>query len=143
MKKIFLTWDDIENLTSALCASITFDCKEKHTTPNEYFKGIYAIPRGGLIIGVMMSHKLGIPLIDRLQSFYGQRFLVVDDISDTGNTLSKLKAEIFDNASTATIHWHKDSICKPDYYVSEKLDDWLVYPWENKNSVAIQDYKVL
>ena len=35
------------------------------------------------------------------------------------------------------------SLIKPDYYISEKLDDWLVYPWENKNSVAIQDYKVL
>ena len=30
----------------------------------------------------------------------------------------------------ATLHWHHQSIVKPTWYVWEKKDDWIVYPWE-------------
>ena len=88
----------------------------------------------------MMSHKLGLPLIDRLQSYYGKKFLIVDDIADTGGTLEKMKAEIYNNAHTATIHYHKQSSVEPSYWVEEKGDDWIVYPWEQDDSEEIQDY---
>jgi len=129
MKK-FVTWDEMENLVDELCDKI----------PDGVYEGIYAIPRGGLIIGVMMSHKLGLPLIDRLQSYYGKKFLIVDDIADTGGTLEKMKAEIYNNAHTATIHYHKQSSVEPSYWVEEKGDDWIVYPWEQDDSEEIQDY---
>ena len=38
------------------------------------------------------------------------------------------------------MHYHQDSITKPDYYVEEKGDDWIVYPWERDDSEAVQDY---
>ena len=44
---------------------------------------VYGIPRGGLIVAVLVSHKLGIPLITSLRDMYGKKFLVVDDIVDT------------------------------------------------------------
>ena len=129
MKK-FISWDELERLVDELCDMI----------PDNQYEGIYAIPRGGLIIGVMMSHKLGLPMIDRLQSYYGKKFLIVDDIADTGETLEKLKAEIFANAHTATIHYHKQSVVEPSFWVEEKGDDWIVYPWEQEDSEEIQDY---
>ena len=39
----------------------------------------YMVDRGGLIM-VLVSHKLGIPLITSLRDMYGKKFLVVDDI---------------------------------------------------------------
>ena len=140
MKKEYLTWQDIDGLVNSLCMSITLKCKQNNTTPKEEYEGIYAIPRGGLIIGVMMSHRLDIPLIDRLQSYYGKKFILVDDIADTGVTLEKLKAEIFNNAVKATLHYHKQSIVVPEFWVAEKKDKWIVYPWELKTSDTIQNY---
>lgn len=128
--KTFITWDEMENLVDELCDKI----------PDGVYEGIYAIPRGGLIIGVMMSHKLGLPLIDRLQSYYGKKFLIVDDIADTGGTLEKMKAEVYEKAHTATIHYHKQSSVEPSYWVEEKGDKWIVYPWEQDDSEEIQDY---
>ena len=130
--KTFVSWDELENLVDELCDKI----------PEGVYEGIYAIPRGGLIIGVMMSHKLGLPLIDRLGSYYGKKFLIVDDIADTGGTLEKMKAEVYKNTHTATIHYHKQSSIEPSYWVEEKGDKWIVYPWEREDSKEIQDYLV-
>jgi len=130
--KTFVSWDELENLVDELCDKI----------PKGVYEGIYAIPRGGLIIGVMMSHKLGLPLIDRLESYYGKKFLIVDDIADTGGTLEKMKAEVYKNTHTATIHYHKQSSIEPSYWVEEKGDKWIVYPWERDDSNEIQDYLV-
>ena len=130
--KTFVSWDELENLVDELCDKI----------PEGVYEGIYAIPRGGLIIGVMMSHKLGLPLIDRLERCYGKKFLIVDDIADTGGTLEKMKAEVYKNTHTATIHYHKQSSVEPSYWVEEKGDKWIVYPWERDDSNEIQDYLV-
>ena len=129
MKK-YISWDELDLMVDELCDMI----------PENQYEGIYAIPRGGLIIGVMMSHKLGLPLIDRLQGYYGKKFLIVDDIADTGKTLEQLRAEVYKNAHTATIHYHEQSSVVPDYWTNKKGDRWIVYPWERKSSDEIQDY---
>ena len=101
---------------------------------------VYGLPRGGLPIAVSLSHKLGLPL---LMNYYDRKVvtrkkvLVVDDIADTGHTLKD-----FDSPHNiiCTMHYHQDSITKPDYFCSEKGDDWIVYPWERDDSEAVQDY---
>ena len=101
---------------------------------------IYGLPRGGLPIAVSLSHRLNLPL---LMNYYdrkvvtNKKILVVDDIADTGQTL-----EDFDNEHNiiCTFHYHKQSLVKPNYYVEEKGDDWIVYPWETEDSEEIQDY---
>ena len=128
--KEYISWDDFDNMVDELADMI----------PEGVYEGVYAVPRGGLITGVMLSHKLNLPFIDRLQSYYGKKFLIVDDIADTGETLNRFKAEIYDYADIATIHYHKQSIVEPAYWVQEKGDKWIVYPWEKKNSEEIQDY---
>jgi hypoxanthine phosphoribosyltransferase len=128
--KEYISWDNFDNMVDELADMI----------PEGVYEGVYAVPRGGLITGVMLSHKLDLPFIDRLQSYYGKKFLIVDDIADTGETLNRFKAEIYDYADIATIHYHKQSIVEPAYWVEEKGDKWIVYPWEKKNSEEIQDY---
>lgn len=144
MKK-YLNWTQLETQVHLLCNNITEYIEDETTglsQPCDVYRGIYGIPRGGLVIAVMMSHILNIPYTDRLQSLYGERFLVVDDIADSGETLQQMRAEVFKNAEFATIHYNKDSIFKPNFYVSMKQNDWIVYPWERKDSKAIQDYKL-
>ena len=68
-----------------------------------------------------------------------KQILVVDDIADTGHTLKD-----FENNHNiiCTFHYHTQSIVEPDYWVTEKGDDWIVYPWERNDSDEIQDYLV-
>ena len=103
---------------------------------------VYGLPRGGLPIAVSLSHKLDLPL---LMNYYDRKIvtdkkiLVVDDIADTGNTLKD-----FDNDHNLlfTIHYHSQSVTKPDFWVWDKKDKWIVYPWETEDSDTIQDYLV-
>jgi len=101
---------------------------------------IYGLPRGGLPIAVELSHRLNLPL---LMNYYDRKVvtdkkvLVVDDIADTGNTLKDFDNE---NNVICTLHYHQQSVVKPNYYVEEKGDRWIVYPWEEKDSKEVQDY---
>jgi hypoxanthine phosphoribosyltransferase len=131
--KVFYNWEDIDGRVNDLCQRL------KH----ESFEAVYGVPRGGLIVAVLVSHKLGIPLITSLRDMYGKKFLVVDDIADTGRTLEKLKRlEVCSGATFATLDYHKQSSVVPDYWISEKGDKWIVYPWEREDSKEVQDYLV-
>lgn len=94
------------------------------------FKSIITFPRGGFPVATRLSHLLNIDevgVVD-LTTPIAKDCLVVDDISDTGNTLNGAKSLGY--VHFATLHWHHQSIVKPTWYVWEKKDDWIVYPWE-------------
>jgi len=114
-QKIYLNYEDygiaIENLINKIKKS------------RYKFEDIYGIPRGGLPIAVELSHKLNLPLV-----FYPTKnTLVVDDISDEGNTLKDIK-----NKKIATLYTTPWTKTKPDFYVLEKVkkSSWIVFPWE-------------
>ena len=131
--KVFYKWNVIDIAVAELCDKVK----------DESFEAIYGIPRGGLIMAVMMSHKLDVPLVTSLNGMYDTKFLIVDDIADTGVTLEKYKKlEVCEYAKFATLHYHKQSVVEPDYWISEKGDKWIVYPWERDDSNEIQDYLV-
>ena len=91
---------------------------------------IYGPVRGGLPIAVTLSHRLGIPVIldhNFVKIKDDTRVLVVDDIADTGKTLSEL---IGHNIITYTIYYHLQSTVTPNAWVFEKKGDWVVFPWE-------------
>ena len=121
--KIYLSWDDINILVEDLCNTIA--------TSGAQIKSVTGIERGGLIPAVMISHKLSIPYVTKIN----KDTLVVDDICDTGVTLKDMVAGF-----TATLHYKPTAIFTPDFYAKEVGSDWLVYPWERKDSEAIQDY---
>ena len=126
--KEFVSWNVIDEAVT----DIAFHLKQT----NKDFKGIYGIPRGGLILAVMLSHKLDLPLImskDELD----ENSIIIDDIADTGKTLLDFTEY---ESYVVTIHEHEQSLIKPDYSVLDKGDKWIVYPWETEDSEEIQDY---
>lgn len=62
--------------------------------------------------------------------------LIVDDIVDSGKTMTYIKTLLEDQLKESTIksavlyYKPKTSKIKPDYYVQE-TDEWIVFPWEN------------
>ena len=121
--KVYLSWDDINILVEDLCQTIAASGAE--------IKSITGIQRGGLIPAVMISHKLHIPFVSRIN----KDTLVVDDICDTGETLKNTIGMY-----TATLHYKPTAIFTPDFYSKEVGTEWIVYPWERSDSETIQDY---
>ena len=123
--KIYLSWDDVDDLVNDLCDKIRFD------QPN--IDSVHGIARGGLIPAVLISHKLGLPYVQAV----GKNTLVVDDICDTGVTLEKGPG-----VYTAVLHYKPHTSCFQPTMWSEihEGDEWLIYPWETKDSLPIQDY---
>jgi hypoxanthine phosphoribosyltransferase len=121
--KVFMYWDDISILVEELCNTIAMSGVQ--------IKSITGIERGGLIPAVMISHKLNIPYVTKIN----KDTLVVDDICDSGETLKNIVA-----GYTATLHYKKTASFTPDFYSKEVGDEWIVYPWERTDSETIQDY---
>ena len=126
--KEFVSWNVIDEAVTDIAFNI------KNT--NKDFKGIYGIPRGGLILAVMLSHKLDLPLIMSKEEL-DENSIIIDDIADTGKTLLDFTEY---ESYVVTIHEHEQSLIKPDYSVLDKGDKWIVYPWETEDSEEIQDY---
>ena len=89
--------------------------------------GIYGVPRGGLCLAVALSHRLDVKLIDKPS----KNSLIVDDIFETGKTLSNFKniegSKIFVLISKK----------KPIWWNTVNLTmkkEWVVFPWENKSN---------
>lgn len=103
------------------------------------FVAVTGVPRGGLIPAVMLSHKLGLKYIPYQQAVSKRRpVLVVDDISDSGLTLTGVGNKGF---ITATLCVRYNTQYTPDYYGEEITDDrWIVFPWEDNDSKTIQGY---
>lgn len=68
----------------------------------------------------------------------GKKVLIVDDVADTGVSMSKglelIKNKGAAKAKTATLHYKPWSIIKPDYFV-EQTEKWIVYPWEINETI--------
>lgn len=102
--------------------------------PKPICDGFYPIPRGGLCIALMLSHRFGKPILDRPTHLS----ILVDDIADSGKTLQKIRLR----------HPYPAYVLAKRYNCREKAitfgilienDDWLVFPWENKEK-AEEDY---
>ncbi len=116
---VSISWSEINNYVNLLVKQIKND-KTK-------FSRIYAIPRGGLILGVMLSHRLGLPMIKEQD---GQKdTLIVDEIWDTGKTATEWCKR---GQKFACIHFKPEANKtgeKPDFYCAE-TNAWINYPWE-------------
>jgi hypoxanthine phosphoribosyltransferase len=123
--KIYLSWDDISQLVDILC--------EKIITEQPNIDSVFGLKRGGLIPAVIVSHKLGLPWSDVMLP----NTLVVDDICDTGVTLKNTVG-----CYTAVLHHKPHTSCHtPNIYATlHEGDEWIIYPWERKDSEQIQDY---
>ena len=89
--------------------------------------GIYGVPRGGLCLAVALSHKLNIQLIEKPL----KNSLIVDDVYETGGTLSNFKD--IEGAIFYVIISKKKPIWWNTVNLSHKKE-WIVFPWESKNN---------
>jgi len=68
----------------------------------------------------------------------GKKVLVVDEVADTGKSLKLVKEHIIEKGATevkiATVYCKPWSIVKPDYCERE-TSNWIVFPWEIKETV--------
>jgi hypoxanthine phosphoribosyltransferase len=67
----------------------------------------------------------------------GVNVLVVDDVSDTGESL-KVAVEHLDVCGakairTATLYYKPQSIFKPDFFIVQ-TEQWIIFPWERLES---------
>ena len=121
MKYRNISWEELDQYIEMLASNI----REK--VPSSV-KGIFGLPRGGLVPAVMLSHKLNVPLL--LAPCEG--CVVVDDIADTGTSLLHYKEKGYKIA----VLWYKPkSKIKPDFCAVKdsrgKMGGrWVVFPWE-------------
>jgi uncharacterized protein len=117
---------------------------------DEKFDAILGLSRGGLVPSVYLSHKLNLPLIPVQWSTRdhgkkilpnlvdGHRYLIVDDICDSGETLESLYDVLLREYSCEYVDavlWQNTSApFQCDYYAREidrNTDDrWIVFDWE-------------
>jgi len=148
LEVIYIPWSKAIELCYRL-ASMLLDAGEDPDV-------IVAVSRGGLIPARIVSDVLGVdelvvlrskfwgvggrmysePRIERRErlDLTGKSVLVVDEVTDTGATLSKVTRLVRDLGAavvkTAVLHYKATSSFTPDYYV-EKLERWawIFYPW--------------
>lgn len=128
-------WQDLEALTNNI--------------GGRKFTHILAVPRGGLVPAAYLAHRLGVKRVDTWNGKslpkYGDTdvVLVVDDIADSGETLSKVAKQFksFEGIMcTATIHMRYSSKFAPTFMGKLIKDDsWVVYPWENREAEQRRD----
>lgn len=112
------------------------------------WRGIVAISRGGLVPAAIVARELDLRLVDTLcaasydhrsrgelrilkpMTLAGDGLLVLDDLSDTGQTLAAARV-LLPQAHCATLY------CKPagrsavDTYVAAvDQDTWIHFPWD-------------
>lgn len=154
-KKDFVTWLDVKNCVGFFAK----DIKSKFSTTLKN-PVIVPIVRGGLCLGVCLSHKLktsydiNIPLLpvffqsrdfqtndsDKLKSIveeYNEVF-IVEDLVDSGETLATLDKVIASNVEKTgkfiefyALFGNRKAICFPtNYWKNIEANTWYVFPWE-------------
>lgn len=117
--KLILDWPEYLELIRALGALI----------PEKKYSEIVGVSRGGLVPGVILSHQFSLPFrpvsvtAGSPTVFLGDDSLFVDDLVDSGETLSLCQCDI------AVIYKKPTSIKEPTYWVDE-TDKWVVFPYE-------------
>ena len=121
----YFTWNEFDKSVEYIASKCKF----------LEISGIYVIPRGGLCLAVALSHKLKIELISKPI----KNSLIVDDVYETGHTLTTFKdiegAMFFVLFSKIKPTWWNT------VFISKK-SQWIVFPWENtlNSKIDREDY---
>lgn len=117
--KIFLTWNNYSNLVDHLISKMDMS---KYDT-------ICGIPRGGMVLALIMSYKTNKPIITPVElDLYTQnldKVLIVDDIIDSGKTME----QYIEKYTTAALFKSYRCPIETDYYAQLSCN-WIVFPYE-------------
>lgn len=122
-EKEYVTWNQVKEFVTYIADLSRFNGIK--------YSGVYGLPRGGLVLAVMLSHQLDIPLLMSPAS----GCLIVDDICDTGESLlhyvKNSSGDKVQDYRIATMYYKQNSLgVVPDTYFYRKEDNWVVFPWE-------------
>ena len=118
----------------------------------DYFKGIVAITRGGLVPAAIVARELDIRLVDTVcvssydwQDHKGEieilksmasddrGWLLIDDLVDTGRT-AKVVREMLPHAHFATVYAKPAGRPLVDTFITEvSQDTWILFPWDSES----------
>jgi xanthine phosphoribosyltransferase len=135
-----ISWDQLHRDAKALAWRLL---------DKDFFKGIIAVTRGGLVPAAIIARELDIRLVDTIcVSSYdwknqkgevkllkgiegdGQGWLIVDDLVDTGRT-GKLIRELLPKAHFACIYAKPAGRPLVDTFITEvSQDTWILFPWD-------------
>ena len=115
--KEYVTWIDVDHFINSL---------DEFIKTNK-FNGVYGPARGGLLFAVMISHKYKLPFLGAPQ----KGCLVIDDIVDTGKTAEAWKDKGY---KIASMYYKINPLVEPDFWMYEKKDNWISFPWEDIRS---------
>ena len=126
MKKEKVCWEGVECYVEAVAS-------EFKKRSNTSCTGVYGLPRGGLVLAVMLSHRLNVPLL----MSPAEDCIIVDDICDSGESLLHYVNNSSGNCKhryfITTLYGNKNAAVQPDYYFKEKPHNtWIVFPWEHE-----------
>lgn len=141
-EKLYISWDEFHKDTKELCTKI----KAKGT-----YNKIIAVSRGGLLPAGIISYELDIRNTEvvNMSTYDGEKqrqqnafeikpaevgvvdeqTLVIDDLSDTGNTFNLLR-QMFPKACFVSVYAKSKGKPSVDIFAREMPDSWIVFPWD-------------
>lgn len=141
-EKLYISWDKFHKDAKELCEKI----KNKGT-----FNKIIAVSRGGLLPAGILAYELDIRNTEviNMSTYDGEKqrenqefdikiqsagkvdehTLIVDDLSDTGNTFNLLRP-LFPKACFAAVYAKSKGSRCVDIFAREMPDSWIVFPWD-------------
>jgi hypoxanthine phosphoribosyltransferase len=149
MEREYLSWNDICRLVDKIVPQVT-----------GHFDALIAITRGGIVPGGLLGERLRISQVYIASVYFFQdeervldwpiflqfpqdsllhekRILVVDDIWDTGVTITNVRERILQaggDVITLVLHYRPSSSkVAPDHVpdvFAEETENYIVYPWE-------------
>jgi uncharacterized protein len=139
--KEYCTWEEVETLTRIVAYEIR--------SSNKRYDAILGITNGGIIPARLMARELDINQIQfipfrnrKLQKqempplFGDKKYLIIDEIYDTGNTFSKVYDAVrrFDCDFAFLMRRFKDNDREGGAYIGKVLNHnkWVVFPWERR-----------
>jgi hypoxanthine phosphoribosyltransferase len=154
LKLLHQSWEDVQMLSEKVAEKIEKDGFNPDL--------IVAVSRGGFDPARILCDQLGINKLASLQIEYysdvnkrkkkpkiiyplnanveNSQVLVVDDVSDSGNSLKVAKDYVIEKGAAkvlvATLHVKPWTTFIPDYHAA-KTDAWIVYPWEPIESMML------
>lgn len=110
------------------------DCVATYMATGLTVDGIYAIPRGGLFIGMWLSNKTGLPLLLAPT----QHSIVIDDIIDSGSTIEQYFQKWRQGQRPYIVAWYINKERKEDlvakgnivWFREKEAKDWVEFFWE-------------
>ena len=155
-----MTWADLGTSTRRLAETVAADGYDPDM--------ILAIARGGLLVGAALGYALSVKNVYTMNVEYytgvderlevprilppapdfvdldDARILIADDVADTGHTLRSVQQFCegkVGEVRTCVLYEKSHSLVRCDY-VWKKTDQWINFPWSDKEPVAKRVWSV-